>query len=59
MKAQVHEDVLATLLATGDRQIVETSQYDYFWGCGRDTRGYNHYGQILMDVRGRLRVVED
>ena len=59
MKTQVHEEVLAALLATGERQIVETSQYDYFWGCGRDTRGHNHYGRILMDIRARLRVAQD
>ena len=53
-KVQAFEEVRDALLGTGERQIVETSQYDYYWGCGRDTRGDNHYGRILMDIRTRL-----
>ncbi|MEM9742535.1 MAG: NADAR family protein [Pseudomonadota bacterium] len=53
-KVHHHAPVRAALLATGDRPIIETSQYDYFWGCGRDTRGDNHYGRILVAVRERL-----
>lgn len=55
VKARTHEVVSAALEATGERRIVESSQYDYFWGCGRDTRGENHYGRVLMAVRERLR----
>lgn len=55
VKTRTHEDVTAALAATGERRIVESSQYDYYWGCGRDTRGENHYGRVLMGVRGRLR----
>ena len=29
--------------------------YDCYWGCGRDTRGLNTYGKVLMNVRARLR----
>ena len=43
------------LLATGDNPIVENDQYDYYWGCGRDRRGDNTYGKVLMDVREKLR----
>lgn len=42
------------LLATGERMLVENSAYDYHWGCGRDRRGYNHYGRVLMNVRAKL-----
>lgn len=55
VKARTHPEVAQALLATVDRPIVETSQYDYFWGCGRDTRGHNHFGRVLMAVRERLR----
>ncbi len=48
-------DVAKALLDTGDRLLVETSEYDYFWGCGRDLRGHNKYGKVLMAVRERLR----
>ena len=43
------------LLATGELKLVENSQYDYYWGCGRDLRGDNVYGKVLMDVRQKLR----
>ena len=54
-KMRTHPEVADLLLATGDQKIVENTQYDYFWGCGRDFRGHNTYGQVLMDVRDKLR----
>jgi ribA/ribD-fused uncharacterized protein len=54
-KCRTHSEVAERLLATGDVNLVESSQYDYFWGCGRDRRGHNTYGQVLMDVRRKLR----
>jgi ribA/ribD-fused uncharacterized protein len=54
-KCRTHPEVAERLLATGNVKLVENSQYDYFWGCGRDHRGYNTYGQVLMDVRTKLR----
>ena len=49
-----HEDVKRALLNTRTDDIIENSQYDYFWGCGRDLRGANAYGKILMDVRKKI-----
>ena len=54
-KCRTHQAIADKLLATGDRQIVETSMYDYYWGCGRDGRGYNTFGKVLMSVRDKLR----
>ncbi|TPV59767.1 NADAR family protein [Aestuariibacter sp. GS-14] len=54
-KVQMYEEVREALLATEDRLIVETSQYDYFWGIGRDQRGLNHIGKAWMDIRDKLR----
>jgi ribA/ribD-fused uncharacterized protein len=54
IKCRTHEAVAAALLATGDQQIVESSQYDYYWGCGRDGRGRNTFGKVLMAVRDKL-----
>ena len=54
-KCRTSEDAAAALLGTGERHIMETSQYDYYWGCGRDTRGLNTYGKVLMQVRAKLR----
>jgi ribA/ribD-fused uncharacterized protein len=55
IKCRTHETVAEALLATGDQTIIENSQYDYFWGCGRDGRGHNAYGKVLMAVRDKLR----
>lgn len=55
IKCRTHPAVADRLLATGNNKLVENSQYDYFWGSGRDHRGHNTYGQVLMDVRAKLR----
>lgn len=55
IKCRTHEDVTEALLATGEQKIAENSQYDYYWGCGRDGRGHNTYGKVLMAVRDKLR----
>jgi len=55
VKCRTHEEAATALLATGNDRILETSQYDYRWGCGRDGRGKNAYGRILMAVRDKLR----
>ncbi len=54
-RCRTHGEIRAALLATGDTPLVENSQYDYFWGCGRDRRGDNMYGKVLMQVRDKLR----
>lgn len=53
-KCHTHPDVARKLLSTGDKPIIETSQYDYYWGYGRDRRGENIYGKVLMNVRAKL-----
>jgi len=55
IKCRTHPEVAKALLATGEVLILETSQYDYYWGCGRDGRGHNTYGKVLMSVREQLR----
>jgi len=54
IKCRTHQDIADLLLETGDQQIVETTMYDYYWGCGRDGRGHNTYGKVLMAVRNKL-----
>ena len=58
-KCRTHPEVAEALLGTGDTPIFENSQYDYYWGCGRDRRGHNTYGRVLMDVRNKLREERD
>lgn len=55
IKCRTHKSVTDLLLATDDHKIIENSQYDYFWGCGRDGRGNNAFGKALMAVREKLR----
>ncbi len=55
IRCKTHPEAMAALLETGDQRLVENSAYDYFWGCGRDRRGHNHYGKVLMNVRDKLR----
>jgi len=55
IQCRTHPEVASALLKTAEKQLIENSQFDYFWGCGRDGRGENAYGKILMEVRTRLR----
>lgn len=54
IKCQAHPTIAKALLATGSIKIVENSMYDYYWGCGRDGRGHNTYGKVLMAIREKL-----
>lgn len=42
------------LLATGRRPLIEASPFDRYWGAGRDGRGRNRLGALLMQVRSEL-----
>jgi len=53
-KVMEYPEVKQALLDTGESFIVEVSQYDYFWGTGRDQRGKNTLGKIWMDIRQKL-----
>ncbi len=44
----------AVLLSTGDRMLVESSPFDYFWASGQDGSGQNRLGHLLMRVRREL-----
>ncbi len=43
------------LLATGSRQLVENSPFDWYWGCGKDGTGKNRLGVLLMQIRDELK----
>jgi ribA/ribD-fused uncharacterized protein len=53
-KVKEYPEVAEALLATGDSLIIETAQYDYYWGTGRDQRGKNMLGKVWMDIRRKL-----
>lgn len=55
IRAKTHDKAARALLDTDGRQLMENDNYDYYWGCGRDRRGENRYGKVLMNVRGKLK----
>lgn len=50
-KAFQHEYVYRKLLATGDRELVENSWRDDFWGWGPNRDGQNMLGKLWMELR--------
>lgn len=55
MKAAQHEYVRRKLLATGERELIENSWRDDFWGWGPNRDGQNMLGKVWMEVRTELR----
>ncbi len=54
-KADQHEYVRRKLLATGNRELIEDSWRDDFWGWGPNRDGQNMLGKLWMEVRAELR----
>lgn len=44
------------LLETKNRRLIENSPYDKYWGIGKDGRGKNRLGELLMKVRAEIQV---
>lgn len=54
-KADQHEYVRRKLLETGDRQLIECSWRDDYWGWGPNRDGQNMLGKLWMRVRDEIR----
>lgn len=54
-KARQHEYVKRKLLSTGDRELVENSWRDDFWGWGPVQDGENMLGKLWMEIRAEIR----
>ena len=54
-KASQHEYVRRKLLQTGDRELIENSWRDDFWGWGKNRGGQNMLGKLWMEIRTELR----
>lgn len=54
-KFRQHPDLERRLLRSGDRQLVEHTRSDVYWGDGGDGTGQNRLGHLLMQVRTELR----
>ena len=54
-KFRSHPDILKKLLDTGEQEIVENTDIDYYWGCGENKTGRNEFGKILVKAREILK----
>lgn len=58
-KVEQHEYVQRKLLATGDRELIEDSWRDDFWGWGPNRDGRNMLGKLWMQIRDEIRARAD
>ncbi|VTU38490.1 Swarming motility protein YbiA [Variovorax sp. PBS-H4] len=58
-KADQHDYVRRKLLATGERELVENSWRDDYWGWGPNRDGQNMLGKLWMEVRAELRAASE
>jgi ribA/ribD-fused uncharacterized protein len=54
-KFELHPELKAMLLETGDEEIIETAPTDTYWGVDRDGTGLNKLGKIIARIREELR----
>lgn len=54
-KVGQHEYVYRKLLETGERELIENSWRDDFWGWGENRDGQNMLGKLWMQIRTELR----
>lgn len=54
-KFRAHPDILKKLIETGNEEIIENTDIDYYWGCGENKTGRNEFGKILVKVREILK----
>jgi predicted NAD-dependent protein-ADP-ribosyltransferase YbiA (DUF1768 family) len=59
LKLAQHEYVRRKLLATGDRDLIEDSWRDDFWGWGPNRDGQNMLGKLWMEIRAELRATAE
>ncbi|MDC7683973.1 NADAR family protein [Asticcacaulis sp. BYS171W] len=57
-KFTTHPALKTLLLSTGDETLAEASPNDFYWGAGGDGSGLNRLGEILMQVRTELLLLQ-
>lgn len=53
-KFSQHPDLAKKLLSSGERQLVELTENDEYWGDPGDGSGQNRLGHLLMQIRAEL-----
>lgn len=54
-KVAQHPYVKKKLLESGDKELIEDSWRDSYWGWGPNKDGENHLGKLWMEVRKELK----
>lgn len=49
------EPLKSKLLATGEEEIIEAVPWDSYWGIGKDGKGQNRLGILLMQIREAIK----
>jgi hypothetical protein len=52
-----HEDLKNKLLETGNKFLIEESNIDAYWGIGKNGKGKNMLGLLLMEIREELKSI--
>jgi ribA/ribD-fused uncharacterized protein len=53
-KFDQHDELSAMLISTAPLRLIENAPDDPYWGIGKDGRGRNRLGELLMQVRSEL-----
>ena len=54
-KFRQNRDIAYKLIETRNKDIVEATIDEYFWGIGKDKTGENNIGKIIVEVRERIK----
>ena len=54
-KVNQHPYVKKKLLDSGDKELIEDSWRDSYWGWGPNKDGENHLGKLWMEIREEVR----
>lgn len=54
-KVNQHPYVKKKLLQSDNRELIEDSWRDSYWGWGEDKKGENHLGKLWMEIRETLK----
>ncbi len=55
VKTEQHPYVKKKLLDSGNKELIEDSWRDSFWGWGPNKDGENHLGKLWMEIRDEIR----
>jgi ribA/ribD-fused uncharacterized protein len=54
-KFSQHEELKKILIETGDKNLIEHTENDSYWGDGGDGTGKNKLGKLLVKLRNELK----